>query len=686
MNFVQPYFLLGLIAIAIPVVIHLFNFRRFRRIYFSNVTFLKEIKQETQKKSKIKHLLVLISRILAIAMIVIAFAQPYIPTGSKVNNTKRNIVTIYIDNSFSMQAVSPKGTLFDDAVSKAKEIAGSYQPTDLFQLLTNDFEGRHQAFYTREEFLQLLSELEVSASTKKLSEIITRQKDLLSTVSGKEKAAFLLSDFSEVNCDFAEMNPDTSVSIHLIPLSANETNNVFIDSCWFDSPVKQMNQHVELSVLIKNMSDADAEKIPVKLTINGKQRTLASADIAAGSETEVKLPFVISEKGIQNAVVDIIDNPVIFDDKFYFSFTVAEKLKVLDIYGKEEINYVKSLFENDSTIELTSSDVNKLDYSAISASDLVIVNGLKNISSGLEQELVKYAGQGGSIAIFPGTDAEITSYNIFTSALGLPAYKETDTAETKVSDINTGHKIFVDVFEKIPENMDKPVVYKHYPLKGKVLASDENIMKLQNGDPFLLSVESGKGMVYLSSVPLSTEFSNFPKHALFVPVLYNMALFSVPFGNLYYTIGNEISIETKSREVSGDITYHIKSADKDFEIIPEHKNIDLETYIYPHEQIKEAGNYILKLEDTELEGLSFNYDRRESVMKFLDAAKLEEGIKAAVENNPMLKKTDVLDLKDKSISKVIEEINQGIRLWKIFIILALLFLVTEVLLLRFLKG
>lgn len=686
MKFANPYFLFGLIAIAVPVIIHLFNFRRFRKIYFSNVAFLKEIKQETQKKSKIKHLLILVSRILAVASLTIAFAQPYIPQGTKTIDTRGSVVSVYIDNSFSMQNVSKKGRLFEEAVSKAKEIVLSYKSTDLFQLLTNDFEGRHQSCYTREEFIQMLGELDVSPATHTLSEVITRQNDLFSTVKNKEKVAFILSDFAKVNSDVDIISPDTGVYVHLLPLTANTTNNIFIDSCWFDSPVKQAGQHVELTVLVKNMSDADAEKIPVKLTINGKQKALASADISAGSETEVKLSYVISETGIQNAVVEIIDNPIIFDDEFYFSYKVADKIKVLDIFNNEKNIYVHSLFATDSSCELNSTDVNKLDYSDISISDLVILDGLRTITSGLEQELVKFVGKAGSLAVFPGAEADLTSYNSLTVALNAPSYKESDTADTKVSDVNTDHQLYTDVFEKIPENVNMPVIYKHYPIKGKVFSVDENIMKLLNGDAFIISVKSGKGMLYMSSVPLDADFSNFPKHALFVPTLYNMALLSVPFGNLYYIIGDDVAIEVKNKETAGDIIFKIKSKDKDFDFIPEHRNIDLQTYIYPHDQIRQSGNYTLMLGDNDVEGISFNYDRKESSMKFMTSGQLTDRIDSAIEKNNSFKKYDVLDLEDKPLSKAIEEINQGIRLWKIFIILVLVFLSAEVLLLRLLKG
>src|SRR5436190_4688502 len=106
MQFYYPAFLWALTALAIPVVIHLFNFRRYKTVYFSNVKFLREVKEETTSRSRLKHLLVLASRLLAIAFLIMAFAQPYIPNKSNKFGGGKKYVSVYVDNSFSMNAVS----------------------------------------------------------------------------------------------------------------------------------------------------------------------------------------------------------------------------------------------------------------------------------------------------------------------------------------------------------------------------------------------------------------------------------------------------------------------------------------------------------------------------------------------------------------------------------------------------
>ncbi len=681
MKFVNSYFLFALAAIAIPIVIHLFNFRRFKKVYFSNVEFLKEMKQQTQKKSKLKQLLVLASRILAIIFLVLAFAQPYIPLKEHKVNPRGNVVSIFVDNSFSMEALSSKGSLFDEAKRKSLEIADAYKFSDLFQMLTNDFEGKHQVYITKEEFMQMPPELEISPAFRKLSEIVTRQNDLFNTVNSKNKVSFIISDFSKATTDLDAVKTDTSVEVNLVPLASAKANNVYIDSCWFLSPATQVNQVVQLNALIKNSSDEDAEKVPVKLSINGTQKTVASVDIPANSEAVVKMPYSTGAKGLQLGLLEIIDNPVTFDDKLYFSYNVSDSIPILSINNKTESVYLNAMFGKDSAFALTNMDVNKLDYSGFSKFKLIILNELPTIASGLAQELEQFVKGGGSLLVFPATTADISNYKTFLLGLGTAYYSGLDTVNTKVSAINNDHEIFTGVFEKIAENMDLPVVKSHYTFNPKTFSADEYIMKMVNGESFLVSQKAGKGKVYLSSVALNSEFSNFAKHAIFVPTLYNMALFSEPVGKLYYTIGKDEPIEVKNVKISGDLTFRIVNKALNFEIIPEHRNIDLQTYVYPHDQVLKAGNYILKNGEDTVKAISYNYNRNESELKCYTVSELENLIK-----EKGLKNFNVLDLKNKTVTAVLNELSQGNRFWRLCVILALLFLAAEVILLRFLKS
>jgi hypothetical protein len=679
MQFVNPLFLLGLLAISIPVIIHLFNFRKFRKVYFTNVKFIEELRQQTQKHSQLKHLLVLLMRILAIVSLVLAFAQPYIPLNKNANKKEsQNTVSIFIDNSFSMEAASSDGTLLDLARQKAGEITAAYKSSDRFQLLTGDFEGKHQRFVSREEFVEMLDEVEISPVTRPLSEVVKRQSDLFSEQAKTNHTAFLVSDFQKGITDFGNISPDSSVQVVAIPLEASGRNNLYIDTIWFDSPVFQVSQVLNLNVRIKNASENDFEKIPVKLLINNQQKAIASFDVKSGEETDIRMPFTASEVGIQSGKLEITDFPITYDDSFYFTFEVKSEIPVLAIYDRNENVYLNSLFGKDSAFVYTTAPDNKLDYSAFSTNSLIILDGLKNISSGLGQEIRRFADGGGSIMVFPANEIDLDSYTEFFGLMAVNGFTIADTFQTRISSINLQSTVYDDVFESMPENIDLPAVFRHYPIRRQANSMMEELLTLQNGDVFLGAEPTGKGTFYLCAAPLDQQWTNFPKHAIFVPSLYKIALLSNPGSQLYYTAGDNEDIIIKKTTLNGDQIFKIRSLDGNFEIIPEHRAIASQISIFTRNKVKKAGNYEIVYEGRRIAGVSFNYNRAESDMVNLSKTQIEKMIQ-----DFRLDNFSVISPTSRSLSEVITEIDKGFRLWKIFIVLALVFLLGELLLLRF---
>lgn len=686
MQFVNPYILFGLLAISVPVIVHLFNFRRYRKVFFTNVNFIEELKLETQRRSKLKHLIVLFLRILAITFLVMAFAQPYIPVSAdKIEKGVSQAVSVYVDNSFSMEAMSENGILFDMARNRAAEIASIYKTSDVFQLLTNDFEGRHQRFVSRDEFNELLGELKISPISRKLSEVVSRQENILSNEKNRIKSAYIISDFQKSISDIENFESDTTVSSYLIPVSANVNNNLYIDSCWFESPAQHLKQRVNLIVRIKNVSDLGFEKIPVKLLINGMQKALASFDIEAHDEVEIKMPYTNTSAGIQYGSLHIIDYPVVYDDIFNFSYKVSASIPILCINGNGESRYLNSLFENDSAFMLKNTTVNNIDYSSFNNFRLIILNELKEISSGFAQELRRFIDNGGNILTIPAKEIELENYKDFLASLNIDAYTTLDTIDTKVTYVDIKHPIYREVFDdiaidkgRLPDNTDLPKVSVYYKISRVTTSKQEVLMSLENGNPFLSRMPSGKGVVYLLAVSLDEGFSNFASHAIFVPTLYNIALLSDPVGKLYYTIGEFEFMEFRQRQITGDNVFRIKKLNSNFEIIPEHKYFNSMMYFYTYDQLRQAGNYMLMTGSDTISGISINYNRNESNLEVLTSQELKQEI---VDSG--LKRFTLLEVGEKPLSQAISEMSQGKRLWKLFILLALIMLAGEVLLLRF---
>ena len=679
MSFVHPYFLWGLLAVSIPIIIHLFNFRRYKKVYFTNVQNLKDLKKETKKKSQLKHLIVLLLRILTIVSLVLAFAQPYIPVpGSLSDLNKRKAVSIYVDNSFSMEALTEDLSLLDKAKNRAIEVAEVYKSSDLFHLLTNDFEGKHQRFLTQDEFKNAVEEIQVTPVVRQLSEVNARQKEMLEQNKKDNRLIYDLSDFQKVTTDVAQITTDSSMMIYLIPLEAELTNNLYIDSCWFESPVQQLNRDVVLKVRIVNNSGTDYEKIPAKLFINGSQKGVTSFDVTAGSDIEIEIPYTNYFPGIQMGDLSLVDYPVVFDDHFYFSYSILPYIPVLSINENGANSYLKAVFGKDSTFLFQNENIRNLDYSTFIRYNLIILNNISSYSGGLAQEIKKFLDNGGSVALFPGQELNVDDFRSFARILNSGYYDPLDTLDVKTSVINVENNLFRDVFENIPRNIDLPSVLSYYPVNIPARTDHEVLLKMQNGRVFLYVQSVGKGQRYMFTAPLDPEFTNLPRHAIFVPAVYNMAIQSESTGRLSYTIGDDPVIEMRMIQLTGDMVFKLKGFKDDFEIIPEHRNRGFKTMIFPHDEVREAGNYRLTSGEKDVMGISFNYNRQESN---LDCFTSEE-LKNTIEDNG-LNNIEVIIESKKSFSQVIEDLSIGKRFWKWFVVIALLCLAAEVLILRF---
>ncbi len=678
MSFLYPWFLLALSAISIPIIIHLFHFRRFRKVYFPNISFLEALTEETEKQARIKHLLVLLSRILAIIFLVLAFARPYIKADEDMAGAGYQYVSVFIDNSFSMEAESAYGTLLGHAMETAREVTGVFSPTDRFQLLTNDFEGRHQRFVSRDEFLQMLQEVDFSPTVRSLSQVADRQADMLNDIALEERArAFVLSDFQKIIADLEEITPDTSLQRFWIPFQARRPANLFIDSVWIENPVRMQGQSISIMVRVYNDSPDAMENQPVRLYMNENQRAVASYNVPPNSHTDVALNFTLGSSPLQQGWVEISDYPVIFDDRFYFSFMLTDEIPVLAINRENPNVFLNALLARDTTFLYHNVDASAIDYSAFPSQNLIILNELNSIGEGLSMELRRYVEEGGNLLIFPSVRADLASYNNFLSAMDVNGFTGMDTASTRVTALNELHPVYTGVFDRIPENIDLPRVDQHYVISRRTAARDSYLMQLQNGNPFFTSTSVGRGQVFLSSVPANDSFSNFPRHAMFVPTVYNIALHSASFQPLYYTLGQDEFISTANRpgEASGQL---FRIATEGLEIVPEMRTLGNTSRLYVHDQIREAGNYRLLWGEELLQYVAFNYDRRESL---LDSYSTDE-IRGWTGNRTH---DHVFEAGSISIDQQMERYAGGQQLWKIFLIMALAFLLLEVLLLRFMK-
>lgn len=689
MNFLFPTFLIGLAAIAIPIIIHLFNFRKYKKVYFTNVQFLKELKQESDSKSKLKEWLILAMRILAIICLVFAFAQPFIPGKVKTVQGEKAI-SIYVDNSFSMESTNKKGTLLENAKNFATEIVNTFNASDKFQLLTNDFEGKHQRFISKEEFIEQLNDVKISSATNSINDVIKRQQDFLQNSSSKNKRIFLLSDFQKNTSLLSKTDMDTTIAINCIPIVSSEVSNIYIDSVWFETPVQQYETQQIVHAIIINKSNKDIENGSLKLYINDAQVSLASFNVSAGNKKDVSISFTVKIKGINKGVLKIEDYPITYDDNFYFSFNAQATINALVINGKETntASNFRSLMQHDSLFIYKENNESAIDYSLFANTNIIVLNELSTLTSGLTSELQKFINAGGSVVVFPSKKSDIVSYNTSFQTLQLPQIIKLDTTNIKTQSINFEQGLYQGVFDKIDQRMDLPKVFEHFEFTKTTNSNSQGLVLLQNGQ-FLISLNTlGNGKVYVFSIPSDETCSNLLKHALFVPTLIKMSILSLKPSPVYYkTAINEVIALNSSSNFS-DKPLHIvtstssvtAAAAKQVDVIPEHRLLNNAIVLFTQNQITEAGHYNVEENNVVVKDLAFNFDRKESDLNFMSQEDLQKQI-----DEKGLKSIGIIEADEKIVTNALQEVNDGKKLWKLFLILALVFLAAEILIIRLIK-
>jgi len=682
MRFVYPEFLYALSLLAVPVIVHLFNFRRFKKVFFTNVRFLKEIKEETTTRSKLKHLLVLLMRLLAVTFLVLAFAQPFRPSDRSLATGGTKALSIYVDNSFSMESASREGSYLDEAKKRAREIALSGNPSDQYQLLTNDFEARHQRLLGREQFLAWIDEIRISPATRRLSDVIARQMDMLAASDARDKAAYCISDFQETQADLLKVRGDTTVRTYLVPVTVQPAGNVYIDSCWFTSPVVQADVPIELNARLVNASDQDVDNVQLKLLVNGVQKSLAGVSLASGASAVSHLTFTVTQPGIKKGELEITDHPIVFDNTWFFSFVLDENRKLASIDGGTASAALKALFAAEPYFRLTPTPMGRIDYSSLPESQAVFLNELPDIPSGLADELEKYVRGGGTVVVFPDTAFDPGSYNRFLTALDADTFTGLNTNPDKVDRLTTESPLFADVFERRQnpdDNLDLPVALQHFELSAGLRTTREVIMRLQGGSPFMCAYTAGEGTLYVFTVPPDPAFGNFTRHALFVPVVYRIALLSGTNQKLFYRLGDDEPVTAGGR-MAGETVFHLVNRDMGVDVIPEVRPQGNQVRVVLHDAVREAGIYDLTLNGEPVSALAFNYDRAESSLHFLSREGIAEAIGRNASAHMQLIEPGAGDLTARLVS-----LHEGTRYWKICVALALLFLAAEVVLLRFWK-
>ncbi|MEO1051918.1 MAG: BatA domain-containing protein [Bacteroidota bacterium] len=670
MSFLYPQFLFGLAALAIPIIIHLFNFRRTKKIYFSSTHFLKHVKEASSSKLKVKHFLILASRLLFIFFLVMIFAQPFLPAEEEGLNTES--VYIYLDNSLSMSnEVDPDLNALDAGLSYINEITNLYPAGTQYKLLTNDFAPFSSTLKSKDEIQELTTEIQLSGVSRSFDDVYKRLKSGNVQEATGEVDIYWISDLQRSTLgEIEDITLDTLDNFHLVPLNFEATNNVFVDSIYLENPFLIGNEQLKLKVDIRNQSNATVDDLILKVFVDEVQSGTASVNIEANRTATAEFDLAFNLNEINACRISFEEFPVTFDNDFFFTLDLAEKISVLEIKNTNDQTSVELVYGNETVFDFKSFPISNLDYNLINSSDLVIVNGLPQIDASLSVFLNQYVDNFGNLMVIPSSSVDLASYQNLVGNVRLTPVDTTYNLELSTPDLN--NPFFQNVFEQSARSFAMPGATKVWDWGTDRSA----LLSFKDGQPFLSTFRT-KGTMYLLAAPLIDDYSGFHRHAVFVPVMYRIAALSAKKNSqLYYSLNNPL-IRLKMDSIEQESIF--KLANQNEELIPSQRVLGNEVLLQVPRYAVSSGFYDLNLNDSKRKVLAFNTDKEESLLSQID---IEEFFSTAknVSNVTVFESGSVNEF-----STEIKERYQGTPLWKYALILALFFLLVEVLLIRFLK-
>ncbi len=632
MQFLYPQFLWALLLLLIPVLVHLFQLRRFRTTFFTNVALLQKLTAESNKSKSIKKWLLLLSRLLAIAALVFAFARPLEPSKQSENQSTKPLF-VYLDNSLSMQANVQGVPLLETAI---QELVSGLADDQIVEVMTNDRQ------YGPDQWKNLKTKLPgLRWTTKKrsLDEVALRARSRNSNSVDQYGRALLLSDFQE---GLPELFEEKSDSLELITVALRPEDK---KNAWVDSLAVRPSSDNTLLLDIWIAGGKQGELL--SLSVEAEGQLLAKTSLPApGGDQLIQTEITLSTTSSIAGFVQIQDNSLSFDNRFYFSIQQEEQIRVLAV-GEAHGNHLERVYQEPEFL-FVRQDLNRLDFGLIPKQNLLILDQLYQIPDALRGALTEFHEAGGSLCIIPAKSIDLNSYTQLLSSVSSFRMEEVRRDTLKIDGIQDKHPLFSGVFRSQISDFETPESRVFYPLKPQVNAA----LLFENESPFVLSARR----VSVLASPLDSDLGSFEESPLIVPTFYNMGKQSIRLPDLYARMGNQPIIDLPYL-LGQDQVFSLRGEVAEY--IPQQQAYPNRTELVLSDELEQAGLYQISTSRDTLGVLAINYPVSESRQNWNEGQVEEQ------------KLTLPSVLKDWTVE------GQRKEFWKWAVALALLFLFLE---------
>ena len=642
MQFKHPEILYFLFLLVVPILVHLFQLRRFKKEYFTNVRFLKALTIQSRKSSKIKKWLLLVTRLLFLTALVLAFAQPFFSSEKKSKSQKE--LYIILDNSYSMQAKGKQGELLQRAIQELLETTAE---NIRFSLLTNT-----EVFWNTDiqSIQKELQNLKYSATPFEIDPILNQ---IQARPSLNPKEIVIISDAIGLESKrLSTINKTDTISV-IVP-KAEQQKNVSVDSVF----IRQiLDNFYEIGVQVSNYGENNQ---PISMGLYNQAKLIAKSMIRLKKKKQI-VNFSIPKKAF-HGYISLDDKGLTYDNTYYFSIDERQKTKVTCIGEVTKNTFLSRIYTNNE-FEYSNNTLAQLDYNQLEEQDAIVLNELEEIPQALQTTLQSFVNKGGNLILIPSSKSNSSNLNTFTQKIGDIKFQSFSTNEKLITKIHFNHPVFKNVFENQISNFQYPKTKTSFTITSKSPA----VLSYQDESPFLVSSNTGEGAVSVFSAALIIENSNFQQSPLIVPVLYQLAQSQEKNGIRSQIIGNSTSYFVRTKlDKKGILT--VKNKFEQF--IPTQQILSTKVKMEFGEYPKQAGNFAVYNSKNWVQNISFNFKRSESDL--------------FQNNEKILANLNQIDTISNVFNKIDSENNDS-QIWKWFLIFALIFLLSETAIIRFIK-
>ena len=675
MQVVYPGFLWGLLAVGIPIAIHLLQLRRPQRVLFTNTGFIKEVELTTMRRRRLQELLILSLRVLAVIALVLLFCQPFIPAAKQMETASEGQVSVLVDNSGSMQVaglVHPH--LVQEAAAGAITLGKSYGASTHFRLLGEGQASLNEAAYRAAVARRATAERATGWGATIVRDALEHKQ------SGP---IYLFSDFQK-NEATAQVRQRIRQKgeVVLVPQVARPTGNVYVDSVWLNDAFVRARATVGLHIRLRNGGSEAATDCPVKVLLGDRQVATFQVTVAAGQATETTAQVQVPDASLAQGRVLTGDSPVVFDNTYYFTLQPVAGIRVLEL-GAEPVT--KAVYAGEPLFTYSFARPQAVNYGELRQANLVLLNELPQVDAGLRAGLAAVLQRGGSVVVVPtASAASRAAYHELFRALGAggeewEAAGNGAPARQEIALPNANNPFFKDVLGAQPRQVVMPSAAPVLRL-GR---GGTDVMRLRDGDGYLTEFGSGPGRAYIFAAPFSKEYTDFTTHALFVPVLYRLAMLSYrsdqPLAYRLSVPALTLAVPPQTGRPADEAGYRLVHDSLTY--IPAQRLLGNQLHLDVPTGLATPGFYKLTKQGKVVTTLAFNPDKRESELAAYSAAELRQLLGTSHPNVRVLEG----GAQPEALARD-HAAQTGQPLWRYCLLLALACLLAEALLLRFGRG